>query len=108
MSRAKNNDEQTYEQLAERLKANLDEDRRRLSEYLTRLIDVVSLDDERVIIAADAVAKISDSLTKQTHLSIDVMKVVARARGTAKDDPDSIDDEIGRPFKDGSQVDGKN
>lgn len=91
---------ETYEDLAEKLKSNLDDDRTRLSDYLTRLISAISQDEERIIIAADAVAKISDSLTKQTHLSIDVMKIVAKARTQGGDDGiDPIDEEIGRPFE---------
>lgn len=94
----KDDDSQTYEELAERLKSNLDEDRSRLSEFLSRLIRVVSEDDDRVIIAADAVAKISNALTQQTHLSIDVMKIVAKTRSVKDDNTTSIDDAIGHPF----------
>lgn len=76
-------------------------DRERLSNYLNKLIESVEQtgDPLTVIGSADAIAKIGEALTRQNHLTIESMKVLARRPGTKQDHSD-LESDIGLPFED--------
>lgn len=83
-------------ELVEELVCDLASDRERLSGFLDRII---AFDDPHMI--AEAVAKLSDALTRQTHLRIGVIKARLKAKPSDKDGKRAAEvfDEIGRPFQ---------
>lgn len=102
------------EQLLAALKKKIEEDRQRLSGFLTKLISSVDAVDDplTVISAADSVAKIGDTLTRQNHLTIEALKVLSKKDPKGKTE-DDIFSEVGRPFSledddDASDKDGSN
>lgn len=88
------------EELLSSLKSKIEEDRKRLSTFLTKLIaSVDQIDDPLTVVgASDAVAKIGEALTRQNHLTIEALKIVAK-RSPKSDKDDDIFSDVGRPFQ---------
>lgn len=87
------------ETLLNSLKADIEEDRKKLSDVMDDLIKIGKVDPDRMVAVAETVAKIGDSLTKQNHLRVDAIKALARRnlRDEEKQDDDPFDD-IGSAF----------
>lgn len=87
------------EGLLEELRTDISHDRDRLSGVLDKLIRAAGEDPDRIIVVAETVAKIGDSLTKQNHLRVDALKALAK-RNLRPDDDDDLDpfSDIGGPF----------
>ncbi len=99
------------EKIVDDLQVKLDEDRSRVSKYLTNLISSVNQvnDPLTTIAAADAVAKLSDALTRQNNLRVESVKSLVRRGAKRPTDAEGVFDEIGRPFDDeADQKDGSN
>jgi hypothetical protein len=87
------------ENLLQDLKTDIESDRKKLTEVLDDLIKYGKTDPDRMVVVAETVAKIGDSLTKQNHLRVDAIKALARRnlREDDKGDDDPFND-IGSAF----------
>lgn len=98
------------ETLKAQLISNLKKDRDNLSNYVTVLLEKTTdaEDPYAFIAAAEPLAKLSDSLTKQNSLLLAALNsVIKREKGEAPDDDDiDLNDEIGRPFINSEKIDG--
>ena len=100
----------TVDEMVGDLADRLQSDRQRVSDYLTKLLSAIDLNEDpfSVVAAADSVAKVADALTRQSHLSVEALKVLIR-RETAGDKTEETYDEIGLPFEeDVPEKDGSN
>lgn len=92
--------EDPIEKLLRDLSSDIESDRQKLGGVLDKLIEYGKTDPDRMVVVAETVAKIGDSLTKQNHLRVDAIKALSR-RNLREEKDDSDDDpfdDIGTPF----------
>lgn len=92
-------EEQVVDQMVRDLSADIKSDREKLTKVLDRLVKVIDGNEGLEAIAvAESVAKLGDSLTKQNHLRVEALKILAKRKPKEEDpDADAFDD-IGSAF----------
>lgn len=92
--------------IAQQLIEDLDSDRERLSKFFDKLL-IAAEGDPHVL--AEPVARIADSLTKQSALRVATLKIKTKAAAETNDNKDADTyQNIGRPFADEEEDGGQN
>ena len=100
---ARKTDDETdqVDKMVRDLSQAIDNDRQKLTKVLDKLVTYADgHEGVEAIAVAESVAKLADSLTKQNHLKVEALKILAKKRSSSEGerDEDPFDD-IGGAFE---------